>query len=319
MLTTNLTDRRFNACDRANKTPKLHELPFNYRSTEKTDNFHNALLAVLGKAGAEAIEIIRYLIQVGRGNVIWVHYINKYGKKFATFLSPKAFVGYFWNDSNSVVTNLETGARYRVSQSYCDCKSWFHHVRTGKKQQCKHQEMRLEKIKQDLSDSLPVSDRESNAAAISLETRSNNLYKVLPNILRKGLSVERCNDGAYAEYYLKAWLKADDRGEPSFQRIGKIIESDRGFIAQTMTGTEKEIVPHQCAAEGWIIKQNQLEYNADILKAYKESKLPRIRTKFQPASNPSLSRTTIKEAAPVRPRIIRSTSPDVISAFGGFF
>ncbi len=109
---------------------------------DRCAQFHNSLLAVLGEAGAR--EIIRYKTKVGRGKVYWVYYRTQGDKKRATFLSPKEFQGYKWNSNYSEVVNLETGAKYQVSDDQCTCKYWFYAVRTGKEKACKHQNMRSE-------------------------------------------------------------------------------------------------------------------------------------------------------------------------------
>ena len=111
-------------------------------SSNFRDSFHNAILAVLKPA--QAIEVIRYKKNVGRGRVCWAYYKTENGKKRATFLSPKEFQGYRWNAKYSEVINLESGAVYQVSDRSCTCQFWHWKVRTGKKRTCKHQDMRAE-------------------------------------------------------------------------------------------------------------------------------------------------------------------------------
>ena len=102
-----------------------------FRKVDRTsDTFQNAILAVLASAGAK--EVIRYKSQVGRGKVYWVYYATNKGKHRATFISPKEFKGYRWFDDFSTVVNLESGAVYEVSESYCSCPSWKYQVLTGK-------------------------------------------------------------------------------------------------------------------------------------------------------------------------------------------
>jgi len=351
MLTTNLTDRLSSACDRSAKFQKLHELPFNYRSTEYDDPFNLAVIAHLTKTrgtGKSAIlKLIRYKRNGGRGRVIFAHYETVDGKRFATFLSPKAFKGYEWFDKYGTTVNLETGATYQVSEDRCSCKDWYHRVRTGKKSYCKHQELRAKALGINIEDTLNArqskpSDRTNNDR--TTDTRSPvtktaaptpiapkhpttanfekldkplpynpaNRYKINPNILDPGLSLKRSDDHTCTEWYFYAWHKTNPFSEPVQKKIGRIIETDRGFMAAGVQGNAREIVSYQADAVGWILRYNGFSYAA-IESAYKESQLPRIKPKAEVTSSEA------KSAAKKYPKILRTTPPDVVEANGGFF
>lgn len=221
---------------------------FRDRVGQNQENFKNAILAVLASAGAK--EVIRYKSQVGRGKVYWVYYTTNKGLRRATFISPKTFQGYRWFDDFSTVVNLESGAVYEVSESYCSCPSWKYQVLTGKKQQCKHQVMRSEHIGVNLSDSLPTpQQQEANDPFTPRPTK--NSYKLNPAHLGDGLSLERSDDYTYREYYLKAWSLPNRKSLPVQKRIGRIIETDDGFMAAGRRGMARAIYKLQRDAINW--------------------------------------------------------------------
>ncbi len=274
-------------------------------STRETkDLFHNALLAIL----PQAEQILRYDRTVGRGKVYWAYYRTEEGKKRATFISPKEFQGYKWFDLFSTVVNLENGSTYQVTDNYCSCPSWEYQVKTGKKKTCKHQDMRAEYIGVNLSDSLPVVNNSAQgkrkfeivenksqsrdaadagskavASAENLETANDkitpstpllynpsNRYKLNPEILLEGFELERSRDLTLKEYYLKAWSKQHLKAEPELKRIGRIIETDQGFMVGGMRGASRVTVAFQADAVGWLLRYNGIDYNKDILPTFQE-------------------------------------------------
>lgn len=246
------------------------------------DRIFNAVAAILSR---RICKVIRFIKELGRSRCPWAYCETPDGKRFATFLSPKEFTGYWWNENNTVTVNLETGARYRVNRCYCDCKDWQLRVSTGKKKSCKHQDMRVDRLRDS-------SDRKNTF---------DQLYQLNPDILESGLSLERNNDYIYKEYYLVAWLKNNPWSEPQQKRIGRIIETDRGFMAAGMNGNTRSTEKFQAHAVGWILRYNGISY-AQILAAYQESQLPRIK----PKANPTRHKPDI---------IIRSVHP---TEAGGF-
>ena len=232
----------------------LSSLPkiINSISNHETDLFHNALIAVLDGV---ASRIINYKTQVGRGKVNWCHYEAPSGQRFATFISPKAFTGYKWNCDYSEVVNLETGASYRVSESHCTCSAWKYEVRAGKKAQCKHQVMRAEFVGKTLL--------------------QQHIFKVNPDLVPEGLKLQRSDDYTCCEYYLKAWHKENPFSAPYLKRLGRIIETDRGFMASGMRGVARPIFSYQQDAVAWLLQYNGISYQ-DIVSAYRESQKPQV-------------------------------------------
>ncbi len=284
-----ISNRIERCSDRSNNSKFCYE-----QIAQNQDLFHNALLAVLPKAA----KIERYCREVGRGKVYWAYYVTSEGKKRATFISPKEFQGYKWFDLFSTVVNLENGSTYQVSDKYCSCRSWEYQVKTGKKKTCKHQDMRAEYIGVNLSDSLPVVNNsatgnkkfeivenksKSSATAENVETANakitpsaplqynpSNRYKLNPEILLEGFELERSRDLTLKEYYLKAWSKQHLKAEPELKRIGRIIETDRGFMVGGMRGASRVTVAFQADAVGWLLRYNGIDYNEDILRAFQE-------------------------------------------------
>ncbi|MGF1488177.1 MAG: SWIM zinc finger family protein [Prochloraceae cyanobacterium] len=262
-----------------------------------SDQFHNALLAVL----PQAEQILRYDRAVGRGKVYWAYYRTEEGKKRATFISPKEFQGYRWFDDFSTVVNLENGSTYQVSDKYCTCRSWEYQVKTGKKSQCKHQVMRSSlagsggdrsrEIKVQINsflqnNSLHIAAKSCNsdiklnsplppapcppASSTPLLYNPSNRYKLNPEILLDGFELERSRDLTLKEYYLKAWSKQHLKAEPELKRIARIIETDRGFMVGGMRGASRVTVAFQADAVGWLLRYNGIDYNKDIVRAFQE-------------------------------------------------
>ena len=294
---------------------------FRDRVVQNQDTFQNAILAVLASAGAK--EVIRIKSQVGRGKVYWVHYTTNKGKRRATFISPKEFKGYRWFDDFSTVVNLESGAVYEVSESYCSCPSWKYQVKAGKKEQCKHQAMRSEHVGVNLSSLLPSSEEtNSDRTLYDRFVLKSNPYKVNPNVLDRGLSLERSDDYTCTEYYLKAWqidrvrsqesgvrssnakakssidideinnksnsvIRAGENNSqtkkllthdfklltpnplPVQKRIGRIIETDDGFMVAGMRGMARAVYKLQRDAINWILNYNGISIES-IKAAYIE-------------------------------------------------
>ncbi|MGF1488195.1 MAG: hypothetical protein ACFBSE_14005, partial [Prochloraceae cyanobacterium] len=94
---------------------RLRSNNFHDRLVQKVNPLHNCFLAVL----PNAIEILKYKLEMGRGRVRWAYYRSREGKKIATFISPKEFKGYRWFEDFSTVVNMESGEVYRVSDTYC--------------------------------------------------------------------------------------------------------------------------------------------------------------------------------------------------------
>ena len=298
-----------------------------------SDPFQNAILAVLASAGAK--EVIRYKSQVGRGKVYWVYYGTNKGKRRATFISPKEFKGYRWFDDFSTVVNLESGAVYEVSSSKCTCPSWKYQVKAGKKEQCKHQAMRSEHVGVNLSSLLPSSEEtNSDRTLYDRFVLKSNPYKLNPNVLDRGLSFERSDDYTYREYYLKAWSLPNRKTIPVQKRIGRIIETDDGFMVAGMRGMARAIYKLQRDAINWILNYNGISLE-QIKAAYIESQQP-IKPQCDRCGNelkyvgwitePDLcpncgwveKKLTERELRRLA-REEKAEKPNVVSGFGGFF
>ncbi|MDJ0728249.1 MAG: single-stranded DNA-binding protein [Prochloraceae cyanobacterium] len=193
----------------------------------------NALSAVLDRS---FIKIIRFIKELGRGRTPWVHYELANGQRLATFISPKAFQGYWWNKDYSQTINKSTGTKYQVTNSYCSCPDWNNRVRTGKKKQCKHQAMRAEHIGINLSDSLPKNAKVEQVERVQPQRGRSKLYAVNPNILDDGFTLDKIEDSTDTKYYLKAWYKSDSSVAPVLKTLGIITETEQGFV---VTGLEE--------------------------------------------------------------------------------
>ena len=315
---------------------------------QKSDIFNNALLISLAKANAERIN--KYRLEVGRGKVIWAYYTTIDGKKRATFISPKEFQGYQWiGDDCSIVVNMQSGAIYEVSDRFCSCPSWEHHVKTGQKRACKHQTMRREELlrcasqvqhKVNLSDSLPAAPQKEVPTELQPQAKvkpKSKLYEVKPKILDPGLSVKRTDDYTQVEYKLKAWCKENPDSAPIQKTLGTIIETDEGF--QVSAGILIKTVSYQADAVDWLLRRNGMSY-ADILAAYKESQNPQIDYRKCPECgtihhSEGILLLACSNCGWVKPKLTfreqrrlarqnRQTQKpaaqiDVIQAFGGFF
>ncbi len=245
----------------------------------------NALSAVLDRS---FIKIIRFIKELGRGRTPWVHYELANGQRLATFISPKAFQGYWWSKDYSQTINKSTGATYQVSDRYCSCPDWNNRVRTGKKKQCKHQAMRAEHIGINLSDSLPkiakveqverLQPQNSQPKIAKVEQleriqpqrRRSKLYEVNPNILDDGFTLEKIQDSTNTKYYLKAWHKADASVAPVLKTLGIITETERGFLVTGADEKSQATVPFQADCVGWVLRYNGISYHKQILPAYQE-------------------------------------------------
>ncbi|MDJ0718283.1 MAG: hypothetical protein QNJ54_29330 [Prochloraceae cyanobacterium] len=236
--------------------PQSDRSPFSQdRSKHKADLFHNAILAILEPA--QAIEVIRYKKNVGKGRVYWAYYKTFDGKKRATFISPKEFQGYRWNAKYSEVTNLETGAVYQVSDRHCTCQFWHWKVRTGleyffikgsphkadkllspadkltrrtslnknnifrKKRSCKHQDMRAEFEGKSLK----------KAIAPQKET-----IHIDPNNPPAGCILRRTDDWMSAEYDVLFKSPNPSNDSPETKLLGRVVEQKDGIFA----------IAHQC-------------------------------------------------------------------------
>ncbi|MDJ0718811.1 MAG: hypothetical protein QNJ54_32060 [Prochloraceae cyanobacterium] len=191
-----------------------------FKDLDRTpDLFSNAILAVLKPA--QAIEVIRYNKNVGRGRVYWAYYKTKNGKKRATFISPKEFKGYRWNSKYSEVVNLETGAVYQVSDRHCTCQFWHWKVRTGKKRTCKHQDMRAEFEGKSLSKTI----------APQKETTH-----IDPNNPPAGFILRRTDDWMSSEYEVLVQHTHASNDSPETKLLGRVVEQKDGIFA----------IAHQC-------------------------------------------------------------------------
>ena len=321
----------------SNKTKRYSDRSHNFsifrsRLTQNRENFNNAVLAVL--SGASAVKIIDWKKDVGRGNVYWAYYVTAEGKRRATFISPKEFTRYKWFDDFSTVVNLENGTVYEVTENYCSCPSWKYEVKTGKKQQCKHQVMRSEHIGVNLSDSLPVPQQQKATLPFTPQPVKNS-YLLNPDILRgDGLSLERSDDFTCREYYLKAWSLPNAKSIPVQKRIGRIIETDDGFMVAGMRGMARSLYKLQRDAINWILNYNGISLEL-VKAAYIESQRP-IEPKCDQCGNelkyvgwitePDLYSVCgwveKKLTEGEKRRLKREDSaaiPNVFEAFGGFF
>lgn len=106
---------------------------------EPTNNFFNALIAVLDGA---AKEIKRFVASL-HNRCPLVVYVNQSGKVCSQFLKRSAFTGYHFRFTGNevIVTNKESGAQYRVSlkMQFCSCKRFIYSPLP--KQSCKHIKM----------------------------------------------------------------------------------------------------------------------------------------------------------------------------------
>ncbi len=227
----------------------------------------NALSAVLDRS---FIKIIRFIKELGRGRTPWVHYELANGQRLATFISPKAFQGYWWSKDYSQTINRSTGAKYQVTNSYCSCPDWNNRVRAGKKKQCKHQAMRAEHIGINLSDSLPEVVKVEKVERLQPQRRRSKLYEVNPNILEDGFTLEKIQDSTDTKYYLKAWYKSDPSVAPILKTLGIITETERGFLVTGADEKSEATVPFQADCVGSLLRYNGIDYNKDILRAFQE-------------------------------------------------
>ncbi len=227
----------------------------------------NALSAVLDRS---FIKIIRFIKELGRGRTPWVHYELANGQRLATFISPKAFQGYWWSKDYSQTINRSTGAKYQVTNSYCSCPDWNNRVRAGKKKQCKHQAMRAEHIGINLSDSLPEVVKVEKVERLQPQRRRSKLYEVNPNILEDGFTLEKIQDSTDTKYYLKAWYKSDPSVAPILKTLGIITETERGFLVTGADEKSEATVPFQADCVGSLLRYNGISYHKEILPAYQE-------------------------------------------------
>ncbi len=160
------------------------------------DTIKYATLAILKKV---AVKILKFRL-LGKGHTPWVYYEDKQGKRWATFLKKSEFQGYDWNEDYSEVTNLETGDVYQVDGHSCTCKDWYYRVRTGQKEQCKHQIMRSEYV-----NDFHINDEDLPVGCFTRKYESKKLI----------------------EYRLYAWVRKYDGEEyyPETREIGSIIKT----------------------------------------------------------------------------------------------
>lgn len=140
-----------------------------------------------------AVKVIKFVPCLGRGGTPWVHYEDKQGKRYATFLKKSDFEGYKWNDTYSEVTKLETGDSYKVSEVSCSCPDWEKRVKPGKKAACKHQLMRQDLMKEagiiDLTN-IPPCTRLEKKRGIFESDRAYNIYCKSKEFNREGLIIK---------------------------------------------------------------------------------------------------------------------------------
>ncbi|MGF1489117.1 MAG: hypothetical protein ACFBSE_18675 [Prochloraceae cyanobacterium] len=270
-----IPNKTMGLCDRSYKSQKLPESLLKACLARKIDNIHNALLVALSKAKAIAIE--KYKTLVGRGKVYWAYYVNKEGKKRATFISPKEFQGYRWFNDFSTVINMKSGEIYQVSDRHCTCKSWQYHVKTGKRKTCKHQRMRQLEILPhkfpvvNLSDSLPTIAPSSNQPKLKVISKPKSQQLNLDRIqLKPGLTLEKIKDSTKIGCYLKAWHKNNPLSTPRLKKIGELYPSDRGFKVSTIGQKTKLLVSELQNAIDSILRQINVTYES-INEAYNEA------------------------------------------------
>ncbi len=185
------------------------------------DTIKYAALAILKKV---AVKILKFRL-LGKGLTPWVYYEDKQGKRWATFLKKSEFQGYDWNDDYSEVTNLETGKVYQVDGHSCTCKDWYYRVRTGQKEQCKHQIMRSELFRGLLGTSTRTKQR---SEYVEVErSRNFNDFDINDEDLPPGCFTRKYENKKFIEYRLYAWLKKFNGEEyyPEAEEIGSLIKT----------------------------------------------------------------------------------------------
>lgn len=178
-------------------------------------NLQSSALAIL--SDANAVKIIKFKL-TGRSNCPWAYYEKADGKRAATFISPKEFVGYKWVNNYSEVVNLATGDRYRVADSYCTCPDFIYRRRKdGTK--CKHQQMRAEF----------VGNLEEKVLALAVDINE----KELPT----GCWLQRTDNWVTEEYKLHCYTRVL-RGswEVDIATLGYLSKSIKGIAARTRSG-----------------------------------------------------------------------------------
>jgi len=133
--------------------------------------------------------------------------------------------------------------------------------------------MRSEHIGVNLSHYLPVPQQQKAALPFTPQPAKNS-YLLNPDILRgDGLSLERSDDFTCREYYLKAWSLPNAKSIPVQKRIGRIVETDRGFMVAGMRGMARAIYKLQRDAINWILNYNGISLE-QIKAAHIESQNP---------------------------------------------
>ena len=169
------------------------------------DPMHNAVLAILDGVAAC---IIRFERQSQKFRCPWVYYETASGKRRATFLSPKEFVGHKWLHNYSEVVNLETGAKYQVSDEQCTCPYWFNAVGTGQERACPHQKLRCELLGQSLTEAIGIID---------------------PDNPPEGCLLQRTDDWIQMEYEVFAWEQKDSQEAPELKNLGRVVQEPQGI------------------------------------------------------------------------------------------
>ncbi len=202
------------------------------------DTIKYAALAILKKV---AVKILKFRL-LGKGLTPWVYYEDKQGKRRATFLKKSEFQGYDWNDDYSEVTNLETGDIYQVDSHSCTCKDWYYRVRTGQKEQCKHQMMRSEYV---IANDFDINDDD----------------------LPVGCFTRKYDSKKSIEYRLYAWVRKYDGEEyyPETEEIGSIIKTQfSGVEAWTQTAINGITFDAVTDAINYLLRKVDLKETAQV-------------------------------------------------------
>ncbi len=226
--------------------------------TRNRDLMHNAYLAILDGVAAK---IIKQKSKVGRGKVNWCYYETASGKRRATFLSPKEFVGYKWLHNYSVVVNLETGAKYQVTDESCTCPYWFYAVRTGKQKACKHQNMRSEFVSQSLAEAIGIID---------------------PDNPPEGCILKRTDDWLQIEYEVFVWHKDYPKDTPYLKKLGRVVQEAHGIWtcgSKSATGQLYKKIKDSLA---FLLNYHGIKYS-QVLEALESRKASKSKKATQPS------------------------------------
>jgi|GEM_PF-6683212 len=152
---------------------------------------------------------------LGRGKTPWIHYVNKAGRIFATFLPKKILTGYAWSfprhQNYAYCANKNTGQIYQVSPNSCTCSCFKYQV-PQQKRYCEHQERyaviknlsltELNKINQQSFDFIPNFDsRKYPCQYYELKDTITEILTIRNSIIQSGKNkileltygTKRCN------------------------------------------------------------------------------------------------------------------------------